>query len=117
MNEERNAVIEAARKYYRKTQQPKEFDPGKTYIPASAKVLDEEDLAQLIEASLDLWLTAGRFAREFESSLPAYFGSSASALLVNSGSSASLVAISSLGAPMLESLGYARLNQVMKCLQ
>ena len=64
-------------------------------IPASGKVLDEEDLFNLIDASLDMWLTAGRFAEEFEKEFPKFLGRRYCAL-VNSGSSANLIAISAL---------------------
>lgn len=107
---ERSEVLEAARSYYKKNQSQSEFVPGQTFIPASAKVVDEEDLISLVDASLDLWLTAGRFARDFEKKLPAFFNSKTTALLVNSGSSANLVAISSLGAPMMESMGFKPLK-------
>jgi CDP-6-deoxy-D-xylo-4-hexulose-3-dehydrase len=59
--------------------------------------LDEEDLAALLESSLDMWLTAGRFARRFERDFARFFGSRSS-VLVNSGSSANLLALSSLTA-------------------
>lgn len=107
----RQAVLDASRAYFQATQQPKAFVPGETYVPVTTKVLDEEDLVQLMEASLDLWLTAGRFAREFEAALPPLLGKRNSSLLVNSGSSANLVAISSLGAPMLESLKLSPLKK------
>lgn len=45
------------------------FVPGETYIPVSGKVLDSDDLVQLIDASLDMWLTEGRFAKQFEKAL------------------------------------------------
>jgi len=64
-------------------------------IPASGKVLDEDDLFNLIEASLDMWLTAGRFAEEFEKEFPKFLERKYCAL-VNSGSSANLIAISAL---------------------
>uniref|UniRef100_A0A7C3RMR5 Lipopolysaccharide biosynthesis protein RfbH n=1 Tax=Dictyoglomus thermophilum TaxID=14 RepID=A0A7C3RMR5_DICTH len=64
-------------------------------IPPSGKVLDEDDLDNLIDASLDLWLTAGRFADEFEKEFPKFLGRKYCAL-VNSGSSANLIAISAL---------------------
>lgn len=105
MNNERAKVLDAAKTYFQAQHQKKSFVPGETFLPASAKVLDENDLSALIEASLDLWLTAGRFAQDFEKSLPAIFGIKNSALLVNSGSSANLIAISSLGAPMLGNFG------------
>ena len=83
----------------------KSFVPGETYVPVSGKVLDSRDLEMLIDASLDLWLTAGRFTNQFEAALPKYFGRSTKALFVNSGSSANLAAISSLGSPLLRKFG------------
>jgi CDP-6-deoxy-D-xylo-4-hexulose-3-dehydrase len=75
------------------------FHEGKSLnkIPASGKVLDEDDLFNLIDASLDMWLTAGRFAEveEFEKEFPKFLGRKYCAL-VNSGSSANLIAISAL---------------------
>src|SRR5690606_26074477 len=98
---ERTQVLDAARKFY-ESQPKKAFEAGKTYIPVTVKNLDAEDLVALVDSSLDMWLTAGRFGREFEASLPAHFARKTGALLVNSGSSANLVAISSLGSPLLE---------------
>jgi CDP-6-deoxy-D-xylo-4-hexulose-3-dehydrase len=101
---DRSRVINSAREYFAAANSPKPFVPGETYIPVTTKVIDSDDLAHLIDASLDMWLTAGRFSREFESALPLRFGRKVGSLLVNSGSSANLVAISSLGAPMLNDL-------------
>ena len=64
-------------------------------IPASGKVIDENDLFSVVDASLDMWLTAGRFAKEFEEKLPDFIGAKHCAL-VNSGSSANLLALSAL---------------------
>jgi CDP-4-dehydro-6-deoxyglucose reductase, E1 len=100
----RSEIIEASRSFFQATHGPKPFVAGESYIPVSTKVMDADDLAHLIDASLDMWLTAGRFSREFEEKLPLLLGRKTGALLVNSGSSANLVAISSLGAPMMESL-------------
>lgn len=100
------AVITAAKQYYSSKNTKPEFVPGKTYIPVTAKVVDENDLSYLIDASLDMWLTAGRYAREFESVFGAHFGRQTKSLLVNSGSSANLVAISSLGSPDVAKMGY-----------
>jgi CDP-6-deoxy-D-xylo-4-hexulose-3-dehydrase len=100
----RATVVEAARRYFEATQGAKPFVPGETYVPVTAKVVDADDLAHLIEASLDMWLTAGRFSKEFEAKLPKFFARSTSALMVNSGSSANLVAVSSLGSPILKDL-------------
>src|SRR5262245_56793232 len=101
---ERTKILAASKEFYQIANPPKPFIPGKTYIPVTTKVVDADDLASLIDASLDTWLTAGRFAREFEGLLPQLFKRKTSALLVNSGSSANLVAISSLGAPMMSDL-------------
>lgn len=77
-----------------------EFVPGETAVPVSGKVLDSADLVALVDASLDGWLTAGRFTTEFERELARYVGTRA-ALMVNSGSSANLVALSALTSPKL----------------
>jgi len=71
------------------------FSPGSTPVPVSGKVLDPADLVALVDASLDGWLTAGRFTTKFERELARYVGARA-ALMVNSGSSANLVALSAL---------------------
>lgn len=77
-----------------------EFIPGVTTVPVSGKVLDAGDIASLVDASLDGWLTAGRFHDDFERALARYVGAR-SALFVNSGSSANLVALSALTSPKL----------------
>jgi len=73
----------------------KKIIPGENYIPSTGKVVDAEDLLWGIDAVLDGWLTAGRFSLLFERKFAKYFGSKIS-VLVNSGSSANLVAFSSL---------------------
>ena len=77
-----------------------EFVPGKTPVPVSGKVLDGDDLAALVDASLDGWLTAGRFTESFERALARYVGAR-SAVFVNSGSSANLLALTALTSPKL----------------
>jgi CDP-6-deoxy-D-xylo-4-hexulose-3-dehydrase len=76
------------------------FVPGETPVPVSGRVFDGDDVTTLVDASLDFWLTAGRFASEFERALAKLLGWRAS-LLCNSGSSANLLAISSLTASEL----------------
>ena len=76
------------------------FIPGETYIPCSGKILDGNDLRHLLDASLDLWLTAGRFANEMEKRLASKFGTKF-ARLTSSGSAANLLAFSSLTSPRL----------------
>ena len=74
--------------------------PGESYIPVSGKVIDEEDVLWGIESMMDAWLTAGRFSLKLERELARYFGSRFS-LLVNSGSSANLLAFYALTSPKL----------------
>jgi len=71
------------------------FIPGKTPVRYAGRVFDENELINLVDASLDFWLTAGRYAEEFESLFAEYFDV-ADAILINSGSSANLVALSTL---------------------
>lgn len=88
----RNKVKEAAKEYYHCVYGNKRtFD----YIPPSGKLLGEEELMNMIDASLDMWLTAGRFNKEFESKFAKYLGVKY-ALSTNSGSSANLLALSAL---------------------
>lgn len=74
--------------------------PGESYIPVSGKVIDEEDVLWGIESMMDAWLTSGRFSLKLERELARYFGSRFS-LLVNSGSSANLLAFYALTSPKL----------------
>lgn len=78
----------------------KAFVPGETVIPPSGKLLGEEELQNMVAASLDGWLTTGRFNTEFEKKLAAFLGVKY-CLSVNSGSSANLVAFSTLTSPKL----------------
>ncbi|MCX8473779.1 MAG: lipopolysaccharide biosynthesis protein RfbH, partial [Sediminibacterium sp.] len=76
------------------------FIPGIDYIPVSGKVLDTADILYGIDATIDAWLTTGRFAHQLEIKLAQYFGAR-KALLVNSGSSANLLAFYTLTSPTL----------------
>ncbi|MBY6006605.1 lipopolysaccharide biosynthesis protein RfbH [Salipiger bermudensis] len=95
----RASVLAAARTYFDALPKP-EFIPGETYIPPSGKVLDTKDGLNLIDASLDMWLTAGRFADQFETNLAKSFGRKLSKLTV-SGSAANLLAFTTLTSPKL----------------
>jgi CDP-6-deoxy-D-xylo-4-hexulose-3-dehydrase len=74
---------------------PRNFIPGQTVIPPSGKVLDSHELKLMVDASLDGWLTAGRFNEEFERRLAKYLGVK-HLITTNSGSSANLLAFSAL---------------------
>ena len=71
------------------------------YCPAAGKLLDENDLFNMIDASLDMWLTGGRFNNEFEKKFAEYLDIKY-AHTTNSGSSANLLAISALASPLLK---------------
>lgn len=96
----REQILQLTQRYFDKTFRQKPFVPGETPVPVAGKVLDASDLRNLIDASLDGWLTTGRFAQQFERKFARYFDLRA-AILVNSGSSANLLAFSSLTSPKL----------------
>lgn len=98
-------ILENSREYARKRHAIKKFVPGETYIPASGKVFDENEVISLVKASLDFWLTAGPEAEKFEGKLSKFLGIR-SASLCNSGSSANLLALSALTS---EKIGNRRL--------
>ena len=79
---------------------PQAFLPGQTVIPPSGKVIGAQELKNMVEASLDGWLTTGRFNAEFEKKLAAFIGVK-HLITVNSGSSANLVAFNTLTSPKL----------------
>lgn len=79
---------------------PQAFLPGETVIPPSGKVIGAQELKNMVDASLDGWLTAGRFNAEFEKRLAAFIGIK-HLITVNSGSSANLVAFNALTSPKL----------------
>lgn len=90
----REEIVAMARAWYEAQPVP-EFVPGETYIPPSGKVVDGADCAALIDASLDMWLTAGRYAKQFESEIAGRFGLRDAKLTV-SGSAANLLAFATL---------------------
>jgi CDP-6-deoxy-D-xylo-4-hexulose-3-dehydrase len=79
---------------------PRAFVPGQSTVPVSGKVIGAKELKNMVDASLDGWLTTGRFNAEFEQRLAAYLGVKY-LITVNSGSSANLVAFSALTSPRL----------------
>ena len=96
---QREDLLQLVREYADGQAEPG-FVPGDSYIPASGKVLDSEDLVALVDASLDGWLTEGRFAETLQRELARVVGTRY-AVLVNSGSSANLLAITALTQPEL----------------
>src|SRR5262249_25729633 len=97
----RDNILALVRDYQRLAFAPQPFVPGQTPIPVSGRVFDDDELTTLVAAALDFWLTAGPYADAFERELARVFDTRCAAL-VNSGSSANLLALSCLTAPELE---------------
>jgi CDP-6-deoxy-D-xylo-4-hexulose-3-dehydrase len=95
----REKILRLSREYARSLETPV-FEPGVSYIPVSGKLLDGDDLASLVDASLDLWLTTGRFNHDFELKLSERFAGLKSSTTV-SGSAANLLAFTALTSPSL----------------
>ena len=96
----RQEIFERVKQLYQLKFERKEFIPGKTPVRYAGRFFDESDMINLVDSSLDFWLTAGRYAEELEMSLAEFLDLS-DAILVNSGSSANLVAITALTSPKL----------------
>ena len=99
----RARIADLVRQYYAEAFPEHPFIPGETRISYAGRVFDDDELAQLVDASLDFWLTAGRFAEQFEREFARFWGLG-HAILVNSGSSANLLALSALTSSKLGSL-------------
>jgi CDP-6-deoxy-D-xylo-4-hexulose-3-dehydrase len=91
---------ERVAEFHREFCSPAPFKPGKTYIPASGKVWDADELQRLVEASLDGWWTEGRFTQAVEEELGTFVGVR-NVVLCNSGSSANLLAFTALTSKLL----------------
>jgi len=96
----RNKINTYIKALYRSRASKEEFTCGKTPIIYAGRVYDEKEILNLVDASLDFWLTAGRYAADFEKKLAMFLGVR-SCLLTNSGSSANLLAVSALTSPLL----------------
>jgi CDP-6-deoxy-D-xylo-4-hexulose-3-dehydrase len=96
----RAEILEKVAVYARRRWTPQPFVPGKTPAPYAGRVFDEAEVVTLVDASLDFWLTSGRFCRQLEKGLAEFVGVS-DCRLVNSGSSANLLAFSTLTSPRL----------------
>lgn len=95
----RAAILKSVADYYKKFKQPKPYAEGDR-ISYAGRVFDEKEMCSLVDAALDFWLTTGRFSDIFERDFAAWLGVKY-ASLVNSGSSANLLAFMALTAPEL----------------
>jgi CDP-6-deoxy-D-xylo-4-hexulose-3-dehydrase len=96
----RAAIRQLTTEYFKEAFPEKSFTPGESPVPVSGRVFDDNDMFAIVDAGLDFWLTAGRFTDLFEFKFAKFLGVR-DARLVNSGSSANLVAISVLTSPTL----------------
>jgi CDP-4-dehydro-6-deoxyglucose reductase, E1 len=99
-DELRAQILSLAAEYHAEAFPARQFIPGVTPIPVSGKVFDATEMQFLIDSGLDFWLTTGRFADEFQNAFSRWWGVRYT-MLVNSGSSANLLAISALTSPQL----------------
>ena len=96
----RQQILSLVHEFHAEQFPARPFVPGQSAVPVSGKVIDANDIGAVVESALDAWFTTGRWAKEFERKLARFVGVR-SASLVNSGSSANLVAFSALTSPKL----------------
>ena len=101
-SEIRGKILDLVKEYYKESASDRGFTPGKDMIPFAGRIYDEREMVNLVDSSLDFWLTTGRYAEEFERRF-AEIMDQRYCMIVNSGSSANLVAISALTSPLLKS--------------
>ena len=97
----RKRILELVGGYYREKFGKKGFDPTRDMVHYAGRVFDSREMTYLVDAGLDFFLTANRYAERFEVEFAEYLGLS-NALLVNSGSSANLIALTTLTSPKLK---------------
>ena len=94
-------ILELTKEYYRETHgKKKEFKPGETFVNYGGRYFDDAEMVNLVDSSLDFWLTAGPWAAKFEKAFAKWLGVRFCSL-TNSGSSANLLAFSALTSPEL----------------
>ena len=108
----RNEILNLVNDYSDINFKQKEFVPGVSEVPVSGKVIGSLELKNMVEASLDGWLTTGRFNEQFEKKLASFLGIKC-LLTVNSGSSANLIAFSTLTSPKLKEKAIQKGDEVI----
>jgi CDP-6-deoxy-D-xylo-4-hexulose-3-dehydrase len=96
----RAEILKLVEEYYQERFASRSFDPARDTVHYAGRVFDADELVKLVDSSLDFFLTAGRYSDQFEAEFAEYLGL-ANAFLVNSGSSANLVALTALTSPKL----------------
>lgn len=110
----RSQILALAGDYWAARWPERRFEPGETPVPVSGKVFDGEEIRLLLDASLDFWLTTGRFAERFQREFARWMGVRF-CFLVNSGSSANLVAVAALTSPKLGDRALRPGDEVITC--
>ena len=111
----RQEILEKTAEYYRLVHEPAQtvaFVPGTSRVNYAGRVFDEKEMVNLVDSALEFWLTYGRWSREFEAGLAKYLGTRF-CLLVNSGSSANLLAFMTLSSPLLKARRVCRGDEVI----
>jgi CDP-6-deoxy-D-xylo-4-hexulose-3-dehydrase len=110
----KSEIIDKVKEYYIlvKQEETVEFIPGKSRVNYAGRVFDEKEMTNLVDSSLEFWLTYGRYSAEFEKKLAEYLGIKWS-FLVNSGSSANLLAFMALTSPLLRERAIKRGDEVI----
>ena len=111
----KSEILAKTAEYYRLVHAPKldaAFEPGKSRVNYAGRVYDEREMTNLVDSALEFWLTYGRYSRQFEKGLADYLGVRF-ALLVNSGSSANLLAFMTLTSPLLKDRQVKRGDEVI----
>jgi CDP-4-dehydro-6-deoxyglucose reductase, E1 len=111
-NKLRSEILEKVKLLYEYRKSNEKFVPGESYVNYAGRVYDEKEMMNLVDSSLDFWLTAGRFADEFEEKFAKFLGVKY-CLLTNSGSSANLLAISALTSTKLGDRKLEKGNEVI----
>ncbi len=99
-SEVRKKIEKLVKQYYEIEFSTTHFNPGKDKINYAGRIFDEKEIQNLVNASLDFWLTSGRYTEEFTEKLEDFYGVE-NILLTNSGSSSNLLAITALTSPKL----------------
>lgn len=94
-------IFSKVKEYFLLAHQQEQFIPSRSKVNYAGRVYDEKELISLVDSALEFWLTAGRFAKQFEKEFAQFLGVK-HCLLTNSGSSANLLAVSALTSPTLE---------------
>ncbi|PKL19118.1 MAG: lipopolysaccharide biosynthesis protein RfbH [Spirochaetae bacterium HGW-Spirochaetae-5] len=110
----KNEILNKVKEYYSAVEDEKDtsFTSGKSRVNYAGRVFDEKEMTNLVDSSLEFWLTYGRYSAEFEKKLAEYLGVKWS-FLVNSGSSANLLAFMTLTSPLLKDRAVKRGDEVI----